>query len=154
KVKARQARERGESLPSNTPDGDTWSYTIPSVPLEKFEGPLGGQRGGDRAPARAFLPVYVIRGRTALHTILLDGAQVDRGPLPYHYVQQILGSSQIVPDAERKAAGLFAGHLHPNRTWQIDRDIGVKAFGPAMLERQAVSIAAILDEIIAEVDTL
>src|SRR5262249_11570859 len=28
KVKARQALERGESLPSNTPDGDTWAYTI------------------------------------------------------------------------------------------------------------------------------
>ena len=154
KVKARQAREHGESLPSNTPDGDTWAYTIPNVPLEKFEGPLAVQTGWDKAATRAFLPVYVIRGRTALHTILLDGAQVDRGPLPYHYIQQILGSSKIVPDAGRKPAGLFAGQLHQNRTWQIDRDIGVKAFGPAMLERHAVSIAAILDEIIAEVDTL
>lgn len=147
KRRALEARREGAPLRSTTPDGDTWVYAIPNAPLARFEGPHAVRTGWERAADGPVVTICVTRSPEAIRKMLCDDPAFDRGPLPYHYFQQALGSSSIVPDACRKAAGLFSGQVRGNETWESQRALGVNLFGPPQLGERAREIAPALADI-------
>lgn len=151
RAEAAAARARGEEVDPYTPDGDTWTYTIPNRALPEFSGPHAVDTGFE-APDGSLQAVYVVRGAAALRAILGKDETFDRGALPYHFLQQTLGTPKITPDADRKAAGLFAGQLHHNATWKEDRRIGTRMFGPKRLNQLIPGMCSALDAICADVD--
>jgi ferredoxin-NADP reductase/cytochrome P450/CRP-like cAMP-binding protein len=144
KRRALEARRGGTPLPPHTPDGETWTYAIPNLPLVQYTGEHAVDTGWTRAAPGPLIPVFMTRSRAAIHSALIDAQSFDRGPLPYHYVQQMLGSPSIHPSPGCKAAGLFAGQLHDNSTWTRDRALGVKMFGPEALDALGVGMGEAL----------
>jgi ferredoxin-NADP reductase/CRP-like cAMP-binding protein/cytochrome P450 len=151
--RALDARRDGTPLSPTTPDGDTWAYAIPNAPLVQFDGPHAVDTGWKRAGDGLLLPVYVTRSPTALRALLGGNPTFDRGPLPYHYYQQILGFPEVVPDACRKAAGLGVGQVHGNQTWEWERDIFLELFGPSTLTGHAAAMGAVLGDVAATIET-
>jgi ferredoxin-NADP reductase/cytochrome P450/CRP-like cAMP-binding protein len=150
-----QARHRcaqDQVLPPNTPDGDTFAYTLPATALVRFPPDCMVDTGWTRSGPQRLLPAYVIRGRTALHHILRSGANTDRGPIPYHYLQQTVGRRDLHACPGRQAAGLFAGQLHNNATWSEDRALSVDMFGFPVIDTFGPGMAAAMEEVSASLD--
>ncbi len=138
--RARRFRAKSKALPSNTPDGDTFTYWMPSAPFPKFPPECAVDTGSTGTNGARVKPIYVTRSRTALDILLRKGERTDRGVFPYRYFQQVLGRTDVVCVHGRKTSGLFAGEYHDNLTWSEDRALtsdmfGFKAidqFGPGM----------------------
>lgn len=149
--RATLGRAAGRPMDPRTPDGDTWTYTLPARPLVRFAGPNAVDTGFSD-PDGPMQAVYVIRGATALRAVLTDAQTFDRGALPYHYLQQALGSASASPRPDARPAGLFAGQIHDNATWKDDRRLGVRMFGPKQLTDLIPGMSDALDEICDEID--
>jgi hypothetical protein len=140
RARARQALAESKPLPSNTPDGDTFTYWMPAAPFPKFP-PACAVDTGHKANNNGgrVLPIYVTRSRTALDHLLRKGEDTDRGAFPYRYFQQVLGRTDVQCAHGRQTTGLFAGAYHDNVTWTEDRALirhvrfpAIDHFGPGM----------------------
>lgn len=127
------------------PDGDTF-VVLTATPALVHGSPI-------RSPWRSvydgvFLPIHVVRGLTATREVLEALDHFDRGPMPFHFLQQTLGSAGELT-AGHDAAGLLVGRHHDNLTWREDRDLGLRALVPASLERSAAELPAVLERPLA-----
>lgn len=136
------------------PAPDTYAQIVPNPPLAQYSGPLAVDTGWTKVFDGVFLPMIVTRSRSVLREVLCHPERFDRGPLPYHHLQQVVGSPDVTPTLASKAAGLFAGQLHDNATWQRDRKLGVETFGGTMLDPLAGVMTSALNEISRELDPL
>lgn len=150
---ARAALARGAPLPRDTPDGDTFIDIVPAVALPQFEGPGGVATGWKRSAEGALLPGYCTRAPAAIRAFLGDPTTADRGPIPYHYVQQAMGIPRRCP-VEGGPAGLFGGCLHANATWTRDRATTVDHLAPGSLERHTALLTASLADVEAAIDAM
>jgi ferredoxin-NADP reductase/cytochrome P450/CRP-like cAMP-binding protein len=100
---------------------DTFAYVIPRTQLKQFEGEDAVDTGFTEFSANKLIPVYVTRDRSLIEAVLGDLEHFDRGALPNHYFAQLLGASSIEPTAETSPAGLIAGRINRNTTWEKDR---------------------------------
>ncbi len=152
RAQARQARAGGRPLPPDTPDGDTFAYVMPAVPFAKFPPGCVVDTGWTRSAEGRIAPVYVTRSRTACEHLLRHGEATDRGALPYHYFQQMLGRMDVASCPGRKAAGLFGGQFHDNATWAEDRALATDMFGFGAIDGFTPGMAAALDEVCVILD--
>jgi ferredoxin-NADP reductase/cytochrome P450/CRP-like cAMP-binding protein len=149
---AREAKARGAPLPPSTPDGDSFAYVLPAAPLPKFEGSAAIDTGWTRMAPGAVLPLYVVKGKAAVAGVV-HSKNFDRGPMPYHFVQQLVGVEGLKIDDERKAAGLFAGPTNHNLTWDEDRRLAEEMFAFRELDLLGAGMArALSDDIGPEID--
>jgi len=148
----RRACSEGRVLAPDTPDGDTFAYWMPSVPFPRFPPDCFVDTGWTRPGPGRVVPVYVTRSRAAIDHLLRRGQDTDRGPMPYHYFQQVLGRMDVPSCPGRKATGLFAGVFHDNATWSEDRALTADMFGFAAIDRFGAGMAAALDEVCATID--
>ena len=154
--RAREAKAQGQQIPESTPDGDTFTYWMPTAPLPKFPAAYRVDTGWTRVSSRSFVPVYVIRGRTAIDHVLRNTDHADRGAMPYHFFQQIFGRTNTPSCPIRKAGGLFGGQMNDNATWSEDRAFATDLFGFSTIEdfstgmhTAAEQTCAAIDEVIA-----
>ncbi len=150
--KARAQADAAAGVPVNpyTPDGDTWVYTVPNMPLIRFHGDDAVDTGFDDNPG-LLMPVYCVKGQTALKAVFTE-ARFDRGPVPYHLLAQAVGSSTLQATDDTAAAGLFAGRTQNNRTWKNDRRLGLRLVGPKALDQLRPGMLAALHDVRAELD--
>jgi CRP-like cAMP-binding protein/ferredoxin-NADP reductase/cytochrome P450 len=127
--RALDARARGTRLPPDTPDGDTFAFTTPAPPPVEFPDSVRVDTGWKKLAEGALLLNYVLRGRTAIDHVYRNVERHDRGPVPYHYFQQVVGRRDIQSRPGCKAAGLFAGQMKDNSTWSEDRATTTEMFG-------------------------
>jgi cytochrome P450 len=140
-----------ERLAARSADGDTFAYWIPSVPFPRFPAPAveTGWRGP--GPGRV-VPVYITRSRTAIERLLRSAPDIDRSPIPYHFVQQVLGRPEQKSCPMRKAAGLIAGSFRHNATWSDDRALASEMFAYATLDDFSDGITTTLDDVGGAID--
>ena len=100
---------------------DTFAYVIPRTPLKQFEGEDAVNTGFTEFSANRLIPVYVTRDRKVMAQVLGDLESFDKGALPNHYFAQLVGASTIEPTAETFPAGVVAGRIANNTTWDEDR---------------------------------
>ncbi|MCB9766519.1 MAG: cytochrome P450, partial [Alphaproteobacteria bacterium] len=149
---AREARAVGNPMPPDTPDGDTWAFTLPAVPLIKFEGDMAVDTGFTKLADGRRMAVYVVRGREALRAGLEDPERFDRGPIPVHFLQQVIGDATLHATDTEKPAGLLVGQLTGNTTWERDRELGLRMLSPGMIERLLRGMQGVLAQITAELE--
>ncbi|MCA9518906.1 MAG: cytochrome P450, partial [Myxococcales bacterium] len=147
---AADRRARGLPVDPFTPDGDTWAFTVPNLPLVRFTGPHAVDTGG-RAPPGPLLPIYCVQGATALREVF-TGPNFDRGAVPYHVLAQAIGTPSVPATDEAHGAGLFAGRMTRNATWKDDRRLSLRLVGAKALDGLLPGMVAALDEIVAEID--
>jgi len=140
-----------DRLGASSPTGDTFAYWIPAVPFVRFPAPA--VETGWRGPGDGRLvPVYITRSRTAVERLLRSGTDIDRSPVPYHFVQQILGRTAPPSCPMRRAAGLIAGSFRHNATWSEDRASTNETFAYASIEDFSDGIARTLDDVTGAID--
>ena len=132
--RARRPRSPGPPIASDTPDGDTFTCWAPAVPFPRFPAEVAVDTGWTRFGPGRLVPLYVTRSRIALESLLRRGDQVDRSPIPYHFVQQVTGRIDVPSCPGRKASGLIAGQFHDNATWAEDRALATDMFGFPVIE--------------------
>jgi cytochrome P450 len=132
--------------------GDTFTYWMPASPMPKYPAAYRVDSGWTKIAERRLVPVYVTRSRSAIEYLLRRPDDTDRGALPYHYFQQVLGRPDIPSCPGRKAAGLFAGPLHDNATWTEDRALTSDAFGFRTIDLFGPGMAAAADQTCASID--
>ena len=133
--RARRARADGRPLDPSTPDGDTFTCAPPRLPLKQFDGPHAIDTGFKHSGRGFFNPIYVIRGRQALRTLLAEPpALIDRGALPGHYHSQSFGDWKCPHSQGRAATGLLFGPMHENSKWKEDRERSVRVWSPRAVE--------------------
>jgi cytochrome P450 len=76
----------------------------------------------------------------------------DRGAMPYHFVQQIVGRTDIKSCPGRSASGVIAGQFHDNVTWSEDRAIANDMFGFTVVDTFGPGMSAALDEVCSIID--
>jgi len=150
--RARKARDRDKPLPAETPDGSTFTYWAPAAPFPRFPKVCAVDTGWTKAGTGRLLPVYVTRSRTALAELLRNPEPTDRGPIPYHFFQQVVGRRDIPNCPGRKPAGLFGGQIQDNATWTEDREISADMFSFAVIDSFTASMAAAADEVSLTID--
>ena len=91
---------------ANTPDGDTFVYALPTVKLVKFPKECAVHTEWDDQRLPPLMPVYALRGRTAVAQVLRGTADIDRGVIPYYFFQQVVGRRDIQSCPMRQAGGL------------------------------------------------
>lgn len=148
--RALDARRRGAPLPPHTPDGQTWTFTVPSIEFLQFTGKNAVETGWRRLADTPLSPVYVTRSPTALRELFCDAKNVDRGSVPNHYWQQLVGYPGMTPAADRKPAGLLIGQYRDNCMWRRDRAVAQEHLGPAALERHAATMTQALTRLCKE----
>jgi len=140
-----------ERLGVSAADGDTFAYWIPAVPFVRFPAPA--VETGWRSPGEGRLvPVYITRSRTAVDRLLRSATDIDRSPIPYHFVQQVVGRAEQPSCPMRKAAGLIAGAFRHNATWSEDRASATETFAYESIEDFSDGIAATLDDVCGAID--
>jgi len=149
---ARSLRGEGKTIPPDTPDGETFAYWMPAAPFPKFPKAGGVDTGWSRISDNRLVPTYVTRSRSALEHLLRRFEHSDRGPMPYHFAQQILGRMDVPSCPGRKASGLFGGQFHDNATWSEDRDLTADMFGFAAIDSFGPGMVAAADEVCAAID--
>jgi ferredoxin-NADP reductase/cytochrome P450 len=150
--RAVQARRQGQELPASTPDGDTFAYVLPAIKLIEIPKPCAVDTGWTRSSPGNLVPVYVIRGRSALDHVLRRSEHIDRGALPYYYLQQMMGRRDLATCPERQAAGLGAGRYRHNATWTEDRTAATELFGLPAIEQLGAMMEAALPNICTTID--
>jgi ferredoxin-NADP reductase/cytochrome P450 len=150
--RARRPRSPGPPIASDTPDGDTFTCWAPAVPFPRFPAEVAVDTGWTRFGPGRLVPLYVTRSRIALESLLRRGDEVERSPIPYHFVQQVTGRIDVPSCPGRKASGLIAGQFHDNATWAEDRALATDMFGFPVIEGFGPGVAAALDEVCAAVD--
>ena len=148
----RRARSAGDAVASDTPDGDTFAYWIPAVSFPGFPPECVVDTGWSRPGSGRVVPVYITRSRMALECLLRRGQDVDRSPVPYHFVQQVTGRLDIPSCPGRKASGLIAGQFHDNATWSEDRALTADMFGFPAIDGFGAGLAATLEEVCSALD--
>jgi cytochrome P450/bacterioferritin-associated ferredoxin len=146
------ARSEGLPLRPDTPDGDTFVYWVPAPPFPKFPPAYRVDTGWDKASDRKMMLLYVTRSRTAIELLLRRADDTDRGALPYHFLQQIFGRTDVVSCPGRKASGLFGGALHDNATWTEDRALTANLFGFASVDAFGPGMAAAAEQTCTAID--
>jgi ferredoxin-NADP reductase/CRP-like cAMP-binding protein/cytochrome P450 len=149
--RARRARSERRTVPSCTPDGATFTCWAPTVAFPAFPAEWAVDTGWTRTGPGRLAPIYVTRSRTALRC-LLGGEDVERAPMPYHFVQQVTGRTDARSCPGRKASGLIAGQLHDNATWSEDRALAADMFAFPVIDGFTPIMAAALDEVCAALD--
>ncbi len=149
-----RARARAGRAAPDAADGDTFTYVMPSVPLVTFPAGCTVDTGWTRPGPGRLLPVYVTRSRVVIERLLRHGEATDRGPLPYHYLQQILGRMDVPACPGRGAAGLFAGQMRDNATWTEDRALTVEMFAFSAVDDFARGMQVTLDDVCATIDAV
>jgi len=160
RARAARARAAGVPLPADTMDGDTFAYVMPAAPFPKFPAACAVDTGWTRPGPGHLGAVYVTRSRTACEHLLRRSDDSDRGALPYHFLQQILGRQDVPACPVRKPGGLISGQFHGNVTWAEDRALmtdmfgftAIDAFGPGMTSALAATCATIDDALAREPD--
>jgi cytochrome P450 len=132
-------------------DGDTFAYWIPAVPFVRFPAPAV-ETGWCGPGEGRLVPVYITRSATAVERLLRSAIEIDRSPIPYHFVQQILGRTDQPSCPMRRAAGLIAGSFRHNPTWSDDRASTNETFAYASIEDFSDGIATSLDDVAAAID--
>ena len=148
----RRARSEGQALASDIPDGDTFAYWIPAVSFPGFPPECVVDTGWSRPGTGRVVPVYITRSRMALECLLRRGEDADRSPIPYHFVQQVIGRVDVQSCPGRKASGLIAGQFHDNATWSEDRALTAEMFGFPAIDGFGPGIAATLDGVCSALD--
>lgn len=153
--RGRRMLKAGTPLPPKTPDGMTFTFTIKSFPLTQFMGIVPRvDTGWKRSSSRPATTFYFTRSPTAAKTLLCDSKNIDRGALPYHYWQQLIGYPDRSSDVCHRPAGVVAGQYHSNRTWSEDRALVLRQAGPAVIDERTADISDIVDRICEEeIDT-
>jgi len=95
RARAARARAAGTALPPDTADGDTFAYVMPAVPFPTFPPSCAVDTGWTRPGPGHLGAVYVTRSRTAFEHLLRHPDHADRGALPYHFLQQVLGRTDV-----------------------------------------------------------
>jgi ferredoxin-NADP reductase/cytochrome P450/CRP-like cAMP-binding protein len=149
---ARIERAAGRPVAPNTPDGDTFAYIVPSAPFPVFPSECRVDTGWVRPAPGKVMPAYVTRSRTAIEHLLRHTDASDRGPLPYHFVQQITGRTDIKSCPGRSAAGVIAGPFHDNATWAEDRAIANDMLGFYLVDGFGAGMSAAMDEVSSIID--
>lgn len=143
---------RAARLPSDTPDGDTFVYALPAVKLVKFPKECAVHTEWDDRPMPPLMPVYALRGRTAVAHVLRGGADIDRGVIPYYFFQQVIGRRDVHSCPARQAGGLGSGSYRENATWAEDRRAANEMFGLPAIDRMSAVMAAVLPVVCEEID--
>jgi ferredoxin-NADP reductase/cytochrome P450 len=150
--RAEEARRRGAPLPADTPDGDTVAFTTPAPPPVDFPESVRVDTGWERMADGWLLPNYIVRGRAAMTHVLATLEHADRGPMPYHYFQQIVGRRGAASRPGCRAAGLFAGQMRDNSTWTEDRALTVEMFGFPAIDGFSATMTAAVGEVCASLE--
>ncbi|MGH7390319.1 MAG: cytochrome P450 [Candidatus Rokuibacteriota bacterium] len=150
--RARRQSAGGGRLPPDTPDGETFSYVMPAVPLVKFPRACAVDTGWTRPAPGRVMPVYVTRSRPAIEHLLRRAEHTDRGAIPYHYLQQVLGRTDLASCPGRKAAGLFGGQMNDNATWAEDRALTTDMFGFPSIDGFGPGMEAVVGDVCATID--
>ncbi len=143
---------RGAPLPANTPDGDTFVYALPTVKLVKFPKECAVHTEWDDQRLPPLMPVYALRGRTAVAQVLRGTADIDRGVIPYYFFQQVVGRRDIQSCPMRQAGGLGSGSYRENQTWAEDRQAANEMFGLPAIDKMSAVMAAVLPAVCGEID--
>jgi cytochrome P450 len=149
---ARTASAQGRPLPASTPDGDTFAYVLPAIKLIEIPKECAVDTGWTRSAPGNLVPVCVIRGRAALDHVLRGAEHIDRGALPYYYLQQMMGRRDVKTCPQRQASGLGAGRYRHNATWSEDRAAATELFGLPVIEQLGAMMEAALPNICATID--
>lgn len=151
--RAAEARARGQAVDPRTPDGQTWGYWLPNAPLVEFEGPMAVQTGWTKAaPGGMFMPAIVTKQPHAVAHLMATAEYADRGPLPNHYLAQLVGIPNRPPESNSTPLGLFAGRFRSNETWANDRETAASAFGPAVLHTLIPALETSLATVLEQID--
>jgi len=150
--RALAARAEGRPLPADTPDANTFSYWIPGAPFPKFPKGCAVDTGWTSPGSGKVLPVIVTRSRTACDHLLRNADNTDRGPIPYHFFQQMMGRMDVPSCPGRKAAGIFGGQYHDNELWSEDRHLIVDMLSFPVIDDFSPTMAAAADEAGAIID--
>jgi ferredoxin-NADP reductase/cytochrome P450 len=148
----RLAAGSGAPLPADTPDGDTFVYALPTVKLPKFPKECAVHTEWDGRKLPALMPVYALRGRTAVAHVLRGVADIDRGVIPYYFFQQVVGRRDIQSCPMRQAGGLGSGSYRENQTWAEDRQAATEMFGLPAIDKMSAVMAAVLPAVCGEID--
>jgi ferredoxin-NADP reductase/CRP-like cAMP-binding protein/cytochrome P450 len=147
-----RAFERMAAHAPETTDGDTFAYWMPVVELPRFPAECAVHTGWTRTGAGRVVPVYVTRNRTALDHLLRRGEETERSAVPYHFVQQVTGRTDVRSCPGRMSGGLIAGQFHDNATWSEDRALATETFGFPVIDDFGSGMAATLTEVCAAID--
>jgi cytochrome P450 len=72
--------------------------------------------------------------------------------MPFYYLQQFFGRRDIKACPVRKPAGLFAGQLHDNATWDEDRALCVEMFALPVINDFVPGMKMATDDVCATLD--
>ncbi len=150
RARARAETAAGRSVDPRTPDGDTWVFTVPNLPLVRFRGPDVVDTGYTDTPG-PLLAIHCVKGPTALREMFTN-PNFDRGGVPFHVLAQAIGTPSVRATPHAQGAGLFAGRFHGNQTWQDDRRLTQRLLGPRALEGLVPGMEAALDDVVAALE--